>query len=800
MDGELISHYKILNKISEGGMGIVYKAEDLLLDRIVAVKFLPYNITHDLSQKNRFINEAKALATLNHPNVATIYGIEQADAKSFIVMEFVEGNDLRRVLVDHGSDSGNYLMPLNDVLRVAVQIVKGLQAAHQKQITHRDIKPENIMINQEGNVKILDFGIAKIAGREEVTKTGTAVGTAAYMSPEQASGKQVDQRTDIWSFGVVLYEMITGSRPFKGDYDQAVIYSILNEPCPTIDAGRYNISGNLSKIIHKALAKTPGDRYDNCEELLKDLLSCSDFPEAMQISSEQKPVNKSKSPFISTNKKYKNLKWFLKSIEKRIRISWAVILAIIILFAVVTYLFMPQIHSTKTYGKKIAVLPFLNMSHDLNDEYFSDGIMEDILTQLVKISDLKVISRTTMMLYKNSDKNLKDIAKELNADFVLEGSVRHYSDKLRISVQLIDARTDDHVWAEGYDRSINDIFEVQSQIAYQIASTLQAELSPGEKERLDKPVTNNPEAYNVYLQGWYFLEQRTKADVEKAIKYFNRALKLDPDYALAWAGLSKAHSNQADMGFIPTDEGYNMAKAEAEKALKLDPNLAEAYARLAWIKMTYDWDWNGADEDYKQALRIEPGNAAIIQSAGVLAAVLGRLGEAIELSKQAIELNPLLSTPNYNLGLYYYYANEWEKAVTAVRKALELNPQYPVAHSLLGRIYLAESKPKEALTEMQRETGTAWRKFGLTLAYYALGWKKEEETALKEFIGEYQYDSAYQIAEIYAFRGDSDNAFYWLERAYRQKDGGLGDMNGDPLLDKIEKDPRYNEFMKKMKL
>jgi len=783
MNDKIISHYRITGKISEGGMGVVYKAEDLRLNRTVAIKFLPANVTAGLDQKNRFLIEAKALATLNHPNIATIFEIEESGDELFIVMEYVDGSDLRRIMADYHTADGGYEMPLEIILKMAEQIIRGLKTAHQKQIIHRDIKPENIMINTGGYVKILDFGLAKMAGSEQLTKTGTTMGTVAYMSPEQAGGKGTDHRTDIWSFGVVLYEMITGCRPFKGDYEQAVIYSILNEDPAPLEEYRRDLPENLKKLVNKSLSKNPDDRYADCEALLKDMQSCTPSP----VQDFKMDVHKTIPPL----KKHRKLRQYFK---------WVIIPLIIILFAAGIYIFGPELHSSRSYGKKIAVLPFLNLSNNVNDEYFSDGIMDDILTQLVKISDLKVISRTTMMRYKNSDKDLKEISKEVNADVVLEGSIRHYANQLRITVQLIDAKTDEHIWAESYDRSIKDIFDVQSQVASQIAGTLQAELSSGEKEGLTRLTTKNPEAYNAYLQGRYFLQLHTREDLEKATVYFKQAIQFDPLYAQPWAGLSQVHSTQADMGILPIEEGYKLAKAEAEQTLKLDPKLAEAYARLAWINMTYDWNWNSADKNYKLALQLEPGNAAIIQSSGVLASVFGRLNEAIELSKQAIELNPLLSTPRYNLGLYYYYAHQWREAEAAVRKALELNPQYPDAHVLLGRIYLGASKPKEALVEMNLETEIPWRKFGLVLAYHTLGMKKEEEKTLTEFIKEYQYDSAYQIAEIYAFRGDSNAAFKWLEVAYKQRDGGLGDMKRDPLMDNIVKDQRYAVFMEKLGL
>ena len=785
MIGEVVSHYRILEKISDGGMGIVYKAEDIQLDRIVALKFIPHSLTGNLSEKKIFVNEAKALAILNHPNVATIYSTEEYKGKYFIVMEFVEGKDLRKILTEDEIPN----LTIEKIVNIIVQIVKGLQAAHNKQIVHRDIKPENIIINPEEQVKILDFGLAKMKGRELLTITGTTFGTVAYMSPEQSRGEYVDHRTDIWSVGVILYEMITRNRPFRGDYEQAIIYSILNETPEPINSKYYNIPKKLEKIVFKALAKKPDDRYSNCDEFLNELKSCP-MPDSL----------KAERPEVSSLKHNKNFNWYFKSIIKQLKISWRIIVAVVILLAIGIFIFYPKLSNNNLPGKKIAVLPFLNMSNNSNDEYLSDGIMEDILTQLAKISDLKVISRTTMMRYKNTNKTIGEISKDLNSDVLLEGSVRRDSNQVRITVQLIDSKTDEHIWAETYDEKPDQMISIQSEIALKIANTLKAELSKDEKSRIENSKFNNPVIYNLLLKGRYFINKLDSTSVVKAIELYNEALAIEPNNANILTHLANAYQVQTEMGYIGLAAGYSKSRQLVEKALSIDKDLANAHTVLGMIKVAYDWDWSGAGEEFQKAIKIEPGNITTLNQMGQLARTLGQFDEAINLMQRTVDLDPLIIINYLYLGQSQMYANQLNEAISTFKKGLELSPEFPYLHYMLASTYLLKGEPEKSLTEIEKEPIEAYRLYTLPMIYNDLKNKSQFELILNECIEKYQDIGSYNIAQIFAYNGNNDLAFSWLEKAYERRDGSLPYLKGDPFLKKIEKDPRYNKFLNKMNL
>ena len=758
MIGDKILHYKILEKLGEGGMGVVYLAEDTKLERKVAIKFLPKNIAGNHDDRERFKIEAKAAAALNHRNITTIHSIEEVNDELFIVMEYINGVELSDII-----KSG--IITPEETVKIAVQIADGLGAAHKEGIIHRDIKSSNIMITEDGIVKIMDFGLAKVKGGSKLTQVGSTIGTIAYMSPEQAKGDEVDHRTDIWSFGIILYEMLTGKMPFRGDYDQAIIYSILNEetwPAERIDKG-------LQNIINKALKKNQDERYQNAWEIGEDLRTISGG---------------------GTVKKYKREK----------KISWMIAAAAIILVVFILYIFIPSSNTIKENDaiKTIAVLPFVNMSPDPGQKYFSDGLSEALINVLSKNPKLRVTAPTSSFSFEGTKTDIKTIAQKLNVKNILEGSVQKSDNTLRISADLVNVDNESTLWSNTYDGTLKNIFALQDSISHSVAKALDAALLGKEAEVSEKGT--DPEAYNEFLLGKHFFDLRGKENFEMASSHYKKALAIDSNYAPAWVGLASTHSALADNGNMPMIEGYRKARQEVEEALQLDPNLAEAYSFLGWIKWSYDWDWSGAEESYHRALTLEPENASVIRNLAALESTLGRFKKAIELTRHSIELNPVSSSGYNNLGLYSWYAGLLVESVKAHRKCLELNPQYPGAHTFIGRVYLLEGQLNSALIEIGKETDPFWQLYGFALVNYTLGKKNESDIELTTLIKKDQYDSAYQIAEIYAYRGEKDKAFDWLERAYNQRDGGLVAIKGDPLLHNIEKNSRYKAFIEKMKL
>ncbi|MCK4403560.1 MAG: protein kinase [candidate division Zixibacteria bacterium] len=609
--GTVISHYKIIEKIGSGGMGVVYKAKDTRLERTVALKFLPSHLLCDVEAKTRFEHEAKAASALNHTNIATIYDIDKVEDQCFISMEYVEGKTLKELIRER-------TLSVKEALDIALQMAEGLNAAHKKDIVHRDIKSDNIILTDEGVVKIMDFGLAKLKGVTKLTKTGTTLGTIQYMSPEQAQGMEVDQRSDIFSFGVVLYEMITGQLPFKGEHEAAVIYSIVNETPEPLARYKANVPEGLQRIIDKALEKDLSTRYQIAAEIIADF----------------------------------------KRFGQKIRPGGLIVT------------------EKKRIGEKsIAVIPFINLSEDKANEYFSDGITEDIITQLFKIGDLKVISRTSAMLYKGSKKSLREIGKELGVATILEGSVRRAGNRVRIVGQLVDAETDEHIWAETYDRDLSDIFAIQSDVAQQIARALKATLSPEEKQRIEQKLTDNLEAYDYFLQGReYRFRSTEKNDVEIAIELYEKAVSVDPNFAEAYASIALQHCMMYWLGYDRSPERLGRAKEAIDKALNLKPD--EPVVREANGYYYYHGfrDYARALDEFSFARRKEPGNAWYNANIAFIQRRLGKFEDALQNLKIAFQYDPRSNILASEVGGTYMAVRMYTEAEGYYERAIALAP------------------------------------------------------------------------------------------------------------------------------
>ena len=771
MIGKTISHYKILEKLGGGGMGVVYKAEDTKLDRTVALKFLPPHLHLDKEAEQRFISEAKAASSFDHPNICTIYDIGKTDEDQlFIAMASYEGETLKKKL-----EKGP--IKIDEAIDIATQIAEGLKKAHQKGIIHRDIKPANIFITNDGLVKILDFGLAKVSSQAQITTMGTTMGTVAYMSPEQTKGEDVDQRTDIWSFGVVLYEMLSGELPFKGDYEQAIIYSILNEEPKAITGIRSSLTLELEQIINKMLSKKINERYASGDNLLVDL---------QKVSKEIKTGIKTSGS--NKNKKASNKKYILGS-------------AILLILSVILLFVLNPPSEEGHIIKSLAVLPLDNFSHDPDQEYFVDGMTEALITELSKIQSLTVISRTSVMQFKGTKKTLPEIAKELNVDAIIEGSALLLNDKVRITAQLVDA-FDKHRWAESYDRDLKDVFTIHHEVAIDIAREVQKNITSQDKTLSLNQYPKNSEVYQLYLKGRYFFNLYTYESQKKAIQYFEQVIKLDPDYALGYAGLADVYGIWSALE-LPRTVAIAKSREYVMKALELDESLVEAHTTLGYIKMDYDWDWQGAEKELRRAIELNPNYVFAYHILSHYLLLIGQNDESLEVSKRALELAPLDMEINAHLGFHYYWSREYDKAIEQYIKTLETAPRDPWVHSYLGRAYKemgwyskSIEKFKLALSLIGKNEAEILSNLGNV--YAVSGNREKALEIINELIGQskQRYVPSFLIADVYVGLGEKDKAFEWLEKAFNERD--LEPMS--PLLDPIRKDPRFKDIMHRMNL
>ncbi len=767
--------YEIIDELGRGGMGIVYKAHDTKLRRGVALKFLPQELTHISELRDRFMREAQAAAVLDHPNICTVYEFDETEDKTFISMAFIEGESLKKK-IDRGP------LELDEAIKVAIQIAEGLQAAHDKGVVHRDIKSANIMVDERRQAKIMDFGLARISDSTLMTKEGMTMGTIAYMSPEQARGEKVDFRTDIWSFGVVLYEMFSGQLPFKGDHDQAVVYSILNERPKSITAMRPEIPTSIEQVIDKAMEKAPDNRYQNIAELLDDLKSISEgiVPEEIKVR-----LRKAK----------------LRRRKRAILYGGSAGLLIILTVFLLTVLTGPA-----EAIDAIAVLPFENLTGDSEQEFFVDAVTDELIGQLSQIGSLRVISRYSVMQFKGMEKSLPEIAQELKVDAVVEGSVLRVGEDLRIRVQLIEMISEErNLWTQTYERDMTDVYLMYKEIARTIADKARVELTQQEMALLASARQVNPEAYEAYKKGMFHAYKLTSQDLELAKGYFELALEKDPNYALAHVGLGFFWQAQDQQGIMSHTEAGPKAEAASLKALELDDTLAEVHYLAAAVRTWGKWDWESAGKSFERAIELNPNFPDARAYYSWYLFIVGRPEEAMLQIERALELDPFNAAFRSLYAFDLMYARRFDDAITDLQETLRTAPMDEFALSAIRSAYHVNGMYDEAYEAWKKwydvhDDSEAEQNF---LRGYEEGGYSEALSNVAELMIERsktRYITPWRIATVYTRAGKNIEALDFLEKAFEAHDANMPSIAVDPIFDNLRDEPRFNELLRKMNL
>lgn len=740
--GVSVSHYRILRRIGAGGMGEVFLAEDTKLGRNVALKFLSSSLSNSEECRARFRNEAQAAAVLDHPNIVAVHDVGMYHGRPYFTMQHIDGRTLREYCQGK-------VLSITQVLEIAIQVCEGLAAAHQRGVVHGDIKPQNILMDSADRPRIVDFGLALMQSTSVVAISGSTVGTIAYLSPEQVRGEPANHQTDVWAMGVMLYEMLTGQPPFSGEYEQAVMYAILNEEPIALTSLRPDIPPELAEIVTKALAKRPSARYKSARDLAADLQQCHDT---------------------------------LKPGGSRHYAS-----------------------ATPTLPS-IAVLPFRDLSQNADQEYFCEGMAEELINVLARIEGLRVSARTSAFQFKGKELDIRRIGEQLGVTTLLEGSVRKSGNHLRVTTQLINVADGYNLWSERFDRDLDDVFTIQDEISLAVVEKLKSTLLDEDRQRITKRQTQNKEAYQLYLRGRYFWNRRYEGELRRAIDCFQQTIAMDPQYAVAYTGIADSYAILAQYGWLRPRDAFSIARTAVEKALAIDGELSEAHASMAWIKTFHDWDLRGAETEFKRAIELNPNNVTAHQWYAICLGPMNRFDDGWRELDCALNLDPLSITIHSIAGLGHYNCRQFDDAITQLKKTLGIDPTFYLALLFLGWTYAAKSMWQESiatLDKLARPPITSTFALGSLGATYAMSGQRDE--ALKtlrqlEELARTAYVSPYYYAMVYAGLGDNNRAFDCLEQAFVEREPFLITLAIFPLLDSLRSDPRFDLLLRRIGL
>jgi serine/threonine-protein kinase len=826
-----IFHYRIISKLGEGGMGEVYLAQDTKLDRKVALKVLPAEVAANRDRMERFVREAKAAAALNHPNIAHIYEIGHSEGTNFIAMEFIEGQTLREKIHKERTE-------LRKLLRFLQHAAEGLARAHAAGIVHRDLKPDNIMITYDGHAKILDFGLAKLIEQSNLPASdssdvatavmphhsapGTVMGTVGYMSPEQAQGKTkvIDQRSDVFSFGCILFEACTGKKPFEGESVIKSLHMVVYEPAPPIGDLNPSAPPELQRIVRRCLAKDPDERYQSIKDVaieLKELrrdLEGPGFdttvpppPRSSSGSETDSTRRENISPTVSTpssslQTRASSAEYVVSGI-KRHKLT-AAIMAVVVLAGAITILALYLRARTSNVAiKSIAVMPFVNEGGKADLEYLSDGMTDTLISSLSQLPNLSVKARSSVFRYKGKETNPQTIARELNVQAILNGRIAQREDQLTLTLELVDAQTENVIWSDQYNRKQSDLVHLQSDLARDVSNKLRIKLSGTEAEKVAKTYTANPQAYQLYLKGLYHWNKRTAEALRTSIDYFNQAIEKDPSYAQAYAGMALAYVLLPQYSAGSPSEAMAKGNAAARKALEFDDTLPEAHTALGNMLFYFERNIPESDREYQRAIELNPNYATAHQwyGGGNLAAT-GRFDQAIAEGKRAVELDPLSLIANGELGAIYGYARQYDQAIDQLHKTSELDRNWYLAHMILCQTYSFKGQFAEAILECQRarELNDDPAVLAFLAHAYARSGKREEALKLIDRMHEVarqRYVPAYSFAIASVGLGDKEQAFQWLERSLQDRGWEITFLKVDSNMDSLRSDPRFNDLVKR---